>query len=185
MEAKAFHVMRRVAIARQNLDEITNNADKIIAAADMIRTALNNEKKLILFGNGGSAADCQHIAAEFVGKGLSAIALTTDSSVLTALANDRKFSDIFSHQLLSLARPGDVVIGISTSGKSANVIAGLRRAYGLRCETIALIGDEVGLIEDFSKVILSFKAQYTAQVQELHIMVGHLIFELVMKPEAR
>jgi D-sedoheptulose 7-phosphate isomerase len=181
MEAKAFHVMRRVAIARQNLDEITNNADKIIAAADMIRTALNNEKKLILFGNGGSAADSQHIAAEFIGVGLPAIALTTDSSVLTALANDISVDKIFAFQVQALSCPGDIVIGISTSGRSLNVIEGLREAQNRKCKVIALVGDEGGFVEDYVSRVISVDAGTTAQVQELHIMIGHLIFELVTK----
>src|SRR5258705_5993509 len=131
---------------------------KIVEAALLISDCLTAGGKLLFFGNGGSAADAQHLAAEFVGRfvverpGLAAIALTTDSSILTAVANDYGFERVFARQIEALARPDDVAIGISTSGNSANVLAAMKQAPNQNLKTIALSGKDVGLLSTSSDV---------------------------------
>jgi D-sedoheptulose 7-phosphate isomerase len=142
-------------------------------------------RKLLLFGNGGSAADAQHIAAEFVNRfdrdrrGLGALALATDGSVLTSIANDASFDAIFSRQIEALGREGDVAIGITTSGRSPNVIAGLgaARAGGLR--TAALLGRDGGPAAAEADLALVVPGRNTARIQEVHILAGHLLCLLV------
>ena len=147
---------------------------------------LQQGHKLLVFGNGGSAGDAQHIAAELTGRfvqerrGLPAIALTTDSSALTSIANDFGFEHVFARQIEALARPGDVALGISTSGNSANVIHGLRRARQLGCEVFGFSGRDGGqmnaLLESHNLVVPS---PITARVQECHILLGHILCEMV------
>lgn len=154
---------------------------KIMQVSELITNAINNKKKVILFGNGGSAADAQHIAAEFTGrfvkerKGLPAIALTTDTSALTAIGNDYGFDVIFSRQVEALVNDGDVLIGISTSGNSANVLKAIERGKELNCLTISLTGKNGGEIAKKSDINININHSITARIQEIHIMVGHLI----------
>jgi D-sedoheptulose 7-phosphate isomerase len=154
---------------------------QILQVSKIITTAIKNKKKIILFGNGGSAADAQHIAAEFTGrfvkerKGLPAIALTTDTSALTAIGNDYGFDVIFSRQVEALANDGDILIGISTSGNSSNVIKALEMGKELGCITVSLTGNDGGKIREISDVNLNINHDTTARIQEMHIMVGHLI----------
>lgn len=156
-------------------------ASKVKFASDLIIEAIQNKKKILLFGNGGSAADAQHIAAEFTGRfvkeriGLPAIALTTDTSALTAIGNDYGFDVIFSRQVESIALEGDILIGISTSGNSLNVIKALEKGNELKCHTISMTGKDGGKIKDISKLNININHQVTARIQELHILVGHLI----------
>ena len=140
--------------------------------------------KLLFFGNGGSAADAQHLAAEFVGRfvreraGLPAIALTTDSSILTAVGNDYGFDQIFARQVQALGRPGDVAIAISTSGNSPNIIEGVKAARKGYLKTIGLSGKDGGLLAAEADVVITIASTSTARIQECHITIGHLLCEL-------
>jgi len=162
-----------------------NCGRQIVEAARLISDCLAAGGKLLLFGNGGSAADAQHLAAEFVGRfvverpGLAAIALTTDSSILTAVANDYGFERVFARQIEALARPGDVAIGISTSGNSANVLAAMKQAANQNLKTIGLSGKDGGLLPRASNVCVIVPAANTARIQECHIAIGHIWCELV------
>jgi D-sedoheptulose 7-phosphate isomerase len=137
--------------------------------------------KLLLFGNGGSAADAQHIAAELVVRykterpAIAAIALTTDTSAITACANDMGFDVLFARQVEALGRPGDVAIGISTSGRSPNVLAGLAEAKKRRLKTIGLTGGDGGDMKSVSDCLLTVPSRTTARIQEMHILIGHVL----------
>ena len=164
---------------------LKNNHESLIRAATVIVEAFSNESKLMIFGNGGSAADAQHIAAEFVNKfmierpPLPAMALTTDTSILTSVGNDYTFDDIFSKQIKALAMEGDVAWGISTGGESANVLAGLRVARDRGLRTIGMTGSSDGKMSEFVQVLLKVDATNTARIQECHITMAHIICELV------
>ena len=159
--------------------------DNIIKAAKLIIASFRSGGKVIIFGNGGSAADAQHVAAEFVGRfqkeraGLPAIALTTDTSILTSLSNDYGYEIVFSRQVEALARPGDVAIGISTSGKAKNVFLAIKKAKEIGLKTICLSGGAGGEVLKFSDLALIMPSAVTARIQEAHIMVCHIICELV------
>jgi len=149
-------------------------------ACELIYNSLQNGKKIILCGNGGSAADAQHIAAEFTGrfvkerKALPAIALTTDTSALTAIGNDYGFDKIFERQVEALALPGDILIGISTSGNSKNVINAFKKANEIGCITIGLTGNDGGIISQICKTNVIIPSSITARIQEMHILIGHI-----------
>ena len=155
----------------------------IVRAASAISDCLRSRGKLILFGNGGSAADAQHIAAEFMNRfliersPLPAIALTTDTSVLTSIANDYAFDEIFSKQVKALGKKGDVALGITTSGSSGNVLKALRAAKKLGMTTIALTG-EGGKAASLSDIALQIPSRSTPRIQEAHIAVGHILCDL-------
>jgi len=157
----------------------------ILQAAQWIHRSLAQGGKLLLMGNGGSAGDAQHIAAELVGRfkaerqALPAIALTVDSSSLTALGNDYGFESIFERQIKALTKPDDVVLGISTSGNSENIIRGLKRANELGAVTIALLGNEGGRARQHAALALVVPSGDTARIQEAHITIGHIICELI------
>ncbi|WP_200763496.1 D-sedoheptulose 7-phosphate isomerase [Nitrosophilus alvini] len=142
---------------------------------------LKNGKKILIFGNGGSAADAQHIAAELTGrfkkerKGLPAIALTTDTSALTAIANDYGYEQVFARQVEALAQNGDLCIGISTSGNSENVLRGLEVAKTMGCKTIGLSGKEGGKMASLCDANIVVPSNETARIQEMHILIGHII----------
>lgn len=158
---------------------------KIEDSVTIILNCLRVGGKIFLFGNGGSAGDAQHIAAEFVGrfvkerKGLPAIALTTDTSAITAIANDYGYRDIFSRQLEALVNPHDVIIAISTSGNSENVIKGVEYAKSIGCRVIIFTGHKGGKLAEISDVNLNVPSNTTARIQEMHILIGHIICELV------
>ena len=158
-------------------------AASISAAAEAIADAFKAGRKLLLFGNGGSAADAQHIAAEFMNRflierpPLPAIALTTDTSVLTSIANDYAYDDIFSKQVKALGKKGDVALGITTSGSSANVLKALRAANKLGMTTIALTG-EAGKAASLADISLQIPSRSVPRIQEAHIVVGHILCEL-------
>lgn len=160
-------------------------AGVIEAIAGRVIGALEAGGKVILFGNGGSAADAQHIAAEFSIRyrtnrtALAGLALTTDSSVLTACGNDFGFEVIYSRQIEALARAGDVVIGISTSGNSTNIVLGLEKARDMGCATVAFTGGSGGKIAELAEYALVVPCPVTARVQECHILAGHIICEMV------
>ncbi|MRI84163.1 MAG: phosphoheptose isomerase [Nitratiruptor sp.] len=153
----------------------------IYTASILCLEALRGGHKILLFGNGGSAADAQHIAAELVGRfkrerrPLPAIALTTDTSALSAIANDYDFSEVFARQVEALARPGDVVIGISTSGESENVLKGIEMANRLDCKTVGLLGRDGGRIKDLCHSAIVVGSRDTPRIQEMHILIGHTI----------
>ncbi|MFA6149323.1 MAG: D-sedoheptulose 7-phosphate isomerase [bacterium] len=157
---------------------------EIVSAATAIAEAFKAGGKLLLFGNGGSAADAQHIAAEFMNRflierpPLPAIALTTDTSVLTCIANDYAFDEIFSKQVKALGKKGDVALGITTSGSSGNVLKALRAAKKLGMTTIALTG-EGGKAASLSDIPLQVPSRSTPRIQEAHIAVGHILCDLV------
>jgi D-sedoheptulose 7-phosphate isomerase len=154
-------------------------------AAKLCIDSLKNGNKILMFGNGGSAADAQHIAAELVGrykterKGLSAIALTTDTSAITSIANDYGYLHVFDRQVEALANEGDVVIGISTGGSSANVISALRLANDLGCKTIGFSGRDGGEFNTLCDVNLIAIAEDTPRIQEMHILIGHTLCHLI------
>lgn len=157
---------------------------EIETAAKTIGTTFRNGGRFFAFGNGGSAADAQHIVAEFTGRfrkerdPLPAEALTTNSSAVTAIANDYSFEDVFARQVRALVRSGDVVLGISTSGESKNVLKGLEAARQLHATTIGLCGDR-GRMKLFSDVFLPVPSGETSLIQEVHISIGHLLCLLV------
>ena len=159
--------------------------DDIIQMARVITTALMKGRKVVFFGNGGSAADAQHISAELVGKfkrarpALRASALTTNTSILTAIGNDIGFDEIFSRQVQATLEPGDVAVGISTSGRSANVIKGVEEARRIGAKTIALTGSGGGLLGSRCDHIVIVPSDDTQRIQECHIMIGHIVCELI------
>ena len=172
------HLETIQSLLRSTLNEIEQSGQ-------MICDALLAGKKVLLCGNGGSAADAQHIAAELVGcyekqrRSWPAIALTTDTSALTAVSNDLGYEQVFARQLAGLAQAGDILIAISTSGRSKNVLKAVERARELRCRTIALTGsssDPLGSMCDFTVAV---PASRTSRVQEAHITIGHLWCEMV------
>jgi len=163
---------------------VRDNLHRIIRAAETIAERLKAGHKLLIFGNGGSAADAQHIAAEFVNRfridrpPLSAIALTTDSSVLTSIGNDDSFDAIFAKQIRALGRPGDVAMGISTSGNSTNVLTAVAAAREMALFTVGLTG-KGGRLASLADLTLTAASGVTAYVQETHIAYGHMICDLV------
>ena len=160
-----------------------NLSAKIVEVCEILSAAIIKGNKILLFGNGGSAGDAQHIAAEFIGryvnerKALPAIALTTDTSVITAIGNDYGFDKIFERQVDAIANSGDILIGISTSGKSQNVINAIKfgKLKGYKC--IGLTGNDGGLMNDICDVNLVVRSNITARIQEMHILIGHIICE--------
>jgi D-sedoheptulose 7-phosphate isomerase len=170
--------------------EITSKTFNLIKesieySAEICIKSLQNGGKILLFGNGGSASDAQHIASELVGrfnkerKGLPAIALTTDSSALTSIGNDFGFLKIFERQVEALANKNDVVVGISTGGSSMNVINGLNLANKLDCKTIGFSGKDGGTFNSICDVNLVVPSYNTARIQEMHIVIGHTICHLI------
>lgn len=160
--------------------------DSIVSAAELIADAFRSGAKILLCGNGGSAADCQHMAAEFVSilrrdferPGLPAIALTTDTSFLTAYANDFGYEGVFARQVEALGKPGDLLVGISTSGNSANVIRAVESARRIGMRTIALTG-RGGRLPEIADVAVSVPSTDTQHIQEAHLAIEHVICELV------
>jgi D-sedoheptulose 7-phosphate isomerase len=174
---------------QEHLATIQNVLDAALPAIEqsgqMICEALSSGRKILLCGNGGSAADAQHIAAELVGcyekqrRSWPAIALTTDTSALTAVSNDLGYEQVFARQLAGLAQPGDVLIAISTSGTSKNVLRAAERARELGCKTIALTGATSEPLGSLCDMALAVPSSRTSRVQEAHITIGHLWCEMV------
>jgi phosphoheptose isomerase len=158
---------------------------RVIDAADAIVGSLKRGGKLLVFGNGGSAADAQHVASELVNRferardGLAAIALTTDASVVTSIGNDETFERVFARQIDALGREGDVALGISTSGASPNVVAALRAARVRRLQTIALTGRDGGAVGQAAVIHVNVPSSSTARVQEVHRTLLHVICDIV------
>ena len=162
-------------------------SEDIENTVNIISSSFRKGKKLVIFGNGGSAADAQHIAAELIGRfqmkrdSLPAIALTTDSSILTSIGNDFSFNDIFSRQVEGLVNSGDVVLGISTSGNSINIINGLKSAKSKNAKTISILGNNGGKIKNFSDVSIIVNSSSTPRIQEVHRIIYHIICEHIEK----
>jgi D-sedoheptulose 7-phosphate isomerase len=164
---------------------LKSKVGQILEITEVIIEALKKGGKLIVFGNGGSAGDAQHIAAELVGRfkkdrpALAAISLTTNTSIITALANDFGYDIVFSRQLEALAGKFDVALGISTSGKAKNVALGLKQAKKMGLKTIALTGGDGGELMKIADLSLVVPSAVTARVQEAHITIGHILCELI------
>lgn len=160
-------------------------SESIEKASAQISKSLSNGSTLFWCGNGGSAADSQHLAAELVGrfknnrKALRSVALTTDTSVLTCVANDYSYDDIFSRQLEALGRDGDVLVAISTSGNSENVLRALIAAKELGVKTIALLGKDGGKANELADLSIVIPSNTTARIQEAHILIGHILCDLI------
>jgi D-sedoheptulose 7-phosphate isomerase len=175
-------VQEHLALAEKFFQE---NDRPLMKLAEEITSSLNQGGKILLFGNGGSAADAQHIAAEFVNKldkkrkAIPAIALTTDTSIITSVANDSSFHHIFSRQIEALGRKGDLAIGISTSGSSKNVSNGLKTASRKGLKTAALLGKDGGNIKNLVSHSLIVRSSSTQRIQEIHSIIGHLLCALV------
>lgn len=163
----------------------------ISECAQLLIKALRDGRKILVMGNGGSAADAQHFAAEMVGrflterKALPAIALTTDTSILTAVSNDYGFEDVFKRQVEALARPGDVLIGISTSGHSKNVVRALQTGREIGATTVGVLGRDGGKISSLVDLELTVPCQSTPHVQEMHLVIIHILCGLVEKALSR
>ena len=161
--------------------------EKIAIASKLAVETLKNGNKILLCGNGGSAADAQHIAAELVGRyktnrrGLPAIALTTDTSALTSIGNDYGYDRVFDRQVEALANKGDLIIGISTSGNSKNIISALKFGRELGCKTLGFSGHNGGIMNDICDINLIVPSNDTPRIQEMHILFGHIICQLIDK----
>ncbi len=175
---------------------VGENLEVIVNVVEVITAALKAGNKILLFGNGGSAADAQHLAAEFVNRfvierpPLPAIALSTDTSVITSIGNDYDFSEIFSKQIRAIGQAGDVAWGISTSGSSPNVIKALEVAKKIGMVTIGMTGKDGGNIAKMVDYSLNVSSSSTPRIQEVHITVGHVIcemidFKLFQRPDAK
>lgn len=176
------HLEEHIRTAEIVAEELTPEIDR---CCSLLVAALRDGKKILVMGNGGSAADAQHLAAEFVGrfllerKALPAIALTTDTSILTAVGNDYGYDEVFKRQVEALATSGDIVIGISTSGHSNNVFHALTTANELGCKTVGLLGRDGGNIAGIVDVNLTVPVQATPRIQEAHLTIIHVICDLV------
>ena len=176
-------------IARQSIEAkkafFDSHAEAVAQAADLIINSVRTGGKVLIFGNGGSAADAQHIAAELVNRlnydrpPIAAIALTTDTSILTSVGNDSSFDGLFERQLRALGRPGDIALAISTSGNSPNVLRAVAAASEMSLKTIALAGRDGGKLASAVDVVLVVDAGSTQRIQETHITIGHILCELV------
>jgi len=176
-------------IARESIETkrsfFDSNAEAVVRAAELIISSVRAGGKVLTFGNGGSAADAQHIAAELVNRlnyerpPIAAIALTTDSSILTSVGNDSSFDELFERQLRALGRAGDVALAISTSGNSPNVLRAVDAAREVGIKTVALAGRDGGELANKVDVALVVNARSTQRIQETHITIGHVLCELV------
>jgi D-sedoheptulose 7-phosphate isomerase len=164
---------------------VNENLSKIVRVVDVIIRTLQEEKKILLFGNGGSAADAQHLAAEFVNRftierpPLPAIALSTDTSVITSIANDYDFSEVFAKQVRAIGQAGDIAWGISTSGSSPNVVKALETAKRMGLSTIAFTGKGESKMAAIADYTLHVSSGSVPRIQEIHITAGHAICEMV------
>ena len=170
-----------ITIKRQT---ITENIQTIVAGAEMLLDCLVSGHKIMIFGNGGSAADAQHIAAEFVNRfqierpPMAAMALTTDSSILTSIGNDYTFDDVFTKQIRALGRKGDIAWGISTSGNSKNVVNAIQTAKEIGLHTMGMTG-RGGELAQCAQTVYAVPSDVTARIQETHITIAHILCDLV------
>lgn len=181
----AQHFNDSIQTKQQALDAV---APAIAHAAEVVARALLNERKVLACGNGGSAADAQHFSSEMLNRfemerpGLPAIALTTDSSTLTSIANDYQFEDVFAKQVRALGQPGDVLLALSTSGNSPNIVSAIRAAHAREMAVVALTGRDGGLISDLlinQDVEIRVPSMSTARIQEVHILIIHCLCDLI------
>jgi D-sedoheptulose 7-phosphate isomerase len=180
------HIIRTFKESSQLKDVFVNeNLHKIVQVVDALTAALKRGNKIMIFGNGGSAADAQHLTAEFVNRfqierpPLAAMSLSTDTSVITSIGNDYDFSEIFSKQIRALGQEEDVAWGISTSGNSPNIIKAMETAKKMGLVTVGLTGRDGGAIARMVDYSLNVSSNSTPRVQEVHITVGHVICEMV------
>ena len=182
MEFLVNSLQEHLAAIQKLLDSKISDIEQ---SGQLICEALASGRKVLLCGNGGSAADAQHIAAELVGcyekqrRSWPAIALTTDTSALTAVSNDLGYEQVFARQVLGLAQPGDVLVAISTSGKSKNVLRAAEQAREVGCKTIALTGATAEPLASLCDIVVAVPSSRTSRIQEVHITVGHLWCEMV------
>ncbi|MBW2440656.1 MAG: D-sedoheptulose 7-phosphate isomerase [Deltaproteobacteria bacterium] len=182
MKDVILSILEAAVTAKRNCVE--SNVDNLIKGTDLLTACLRAGGKVLIFGNGGSAADAQHLAAELVNRfqierpPLAAIALTTDSSVLTSIGNDYHFDEIFSKQISALGKKGDIAWGLSTSGNSPNVIKAFGTAQKLGMATIGMTG-RGGKIARCADLVFAVASDTTARIQEIHIMLGHILCELL------
>ncbi len=171
--------------ALANTVEYLQENDVLMEIAERCNEALQSGKKILLCGNGGSAADSQHIAAEIVGRfqkerhAMPALALTTDTSILTAVGNDYGFDQVYSRQIEGLGNMGDVLIAYSTSGNSENIIRAVEAARGKRMHTIGFLGKDGGKLKDLCDISFVVPHDVTARIQEMHLLAGHIVCELL------
>ncbi len=164
---------------------LKENLPRLLEAIRLIAQAFESGNKLLLFGNGGSAADAQHIAAEFVNRyvidrpPLPALALTTDTSIITSVSNDTAFTEVFAKQIKALGKEGDVAVGISTSGNSPNLLKAFETAKEMNIHTIALTGNDGGSLAKVAEISLIVPSTSTPRIQEAHILIGHILCEMV------
>jgi D-sedoheptulose 7-phosphate isomerase len=182
MNTVAEHFQEHALVALKTLEELH---EQIALIGRSIGISLSKGATLFWCGNGGSAADSQHLAAELVGRyernriALRSIALTTDTSVLTCVANDFCYSKVFSRQIEALAKPGDVLIGISTSGNSPNILSAFNAAAGLNMQTVGLLGNDGGSAKALVDNAIIVPSHKTARIQEMHILIGHILCDLI------
>ena len=183
LKKKIFNILETSREVQKKFIEL--ETEKIIEVVLLAKKVISRNGKILIFGNGGSAADAQHLAAELVNRfkkeraPLPAIALTTDTSILTAVANDYDFSQIFSKQILALGKKGDMALGISTSGKSSNVISALKVAKELGLYTVGLSGGDGGLMKEVCDYLILVPSFETPRIQEGHLLFLHIFSELL------
>ncbi len=181
------HILNEIQSHLQTTQKMSSLVDSIQEAANLAITTLQNGGKILICGNGGSAADSQHIAAELTGrykrerKGLSAIALTTDTSALTAIGNDYGYDFVFSRQFEALAKKGDLLWGISTSGNSTNILNAMRCAKEMECKILGFSGRDGGEMKKWCDLLLLSPSDDTPRIQEMHLLMAHIICDLIEK----
>jgi len=170
---------------RKVIENLANQSNEILDIINIAKYTLSNQNKILFCGNGGSAADSQHLAAEFTGRFISkkqplrAIALTTDTSAITAIGNDFSFDEIFSRQVNALGVKGDLLFAISTSGNSANVLKAVEESKKIGIKSIGLLGNDGGKLSEICDHSIVIKSNITSRIQEAHIFIGHLVCESV------
>lgn len=169
----------------RNFLTLKESAKHILSAVDLLKQAVFSGKKVFFCGNGGSAADAQHLSAELVGrykidrKPIAGIALTVDTSILTAISNDYGYEAVFSRQLEALGNEGDVLVALSTSGNSQNVVNAMKTAREKKIKTLALTGESGGKMKELADVLIAVPSTETNHIQEMHIVIGHYLCECV------
>lgn len=187
MEEKIRSIIEESRVVHGKLHEVIPD---ISAAAEVLVRCIGNGNKIMFAGNGGSAADAQHLAAELVNRfrmerrPLPGLALTTDTSILTSIGNDYSFDEIFEKQLRALGKSGDALVGISTSGTSPNIVRSFRAAGEMGISTIAMTG-QGGNLSDLADVVISVPSGTTARIQEMHILIGHILCEIIEDSASR
>lgn len=180
-----MNVLASIDVIIKNFEQLKHTAPTINAIGQMWVNALSQKHKILFCGNGGSAADAQHLAAELVGRykinrhALAAISLSTDTSALTAIANDYGFDEIFARQVQGLGQSGDVLVGLSTSGNSKNILRAFQEAKNIGMQTIAFTGEGGGEMKNIADICLLAPSAITNNIQEMHIACGHMLCEYV------